>query len=248
MDLDFPDFYGELARHHPHWKTLVDKLAEPVYTSGHVKTVTGVTRKVLHDWDKSDILYTFRRGLLVSRKEREDIGWKLYSVYDMWTLAVFKSLRDWGTWLERFRPTPGKPRPTTAGFHGLSVPDMLYKATCYWVYRIPAYLSLGETFVGITTAKRVRKGGRGWGDWKFEFYNDPRHTQFHVVSLLPLMDTVASTLSRPDFRMSFTPLDVLQERSQQAHQLVRSQEWDSHVKFVVDGKTLALEPLAEVEE
>lgn len=247
MNLSFPDHYGQLSRSLPNWKMLVDKLAEPVHTSGQVQKVTGVTRKVLHDWAKSDILYTFHRGGPIPRKESEEEGWKLYSVYDMWTLAIFKNLRDWGAWLEKLRPKKGKPAPAAGCLYGRSVPEMLYKATCYWVYRIPVYLSFGEDFVGINTAERVKKGGQGWGDWKFEFYDDPRQKQFYVVSLLPLMDNVASTLSRPDFEMFYTPLDVLADRFQQAHKSVLPEMWDIHVQFRVDGKPLELEPLHEVD-
>lgn len=246
MSLSFPDHYGQLARNLPNWKMLVDKLSEPTHTSGDVLEVTGITRKILHDWDKGGILYTLHRGMAVPRKDRDEDGWKLYSIYDMWTLAVFKNLRDWGTWLDKMRPSHGKPAPVSGWLYGHSVPELLYKATCYWVYRIPVYLSFGENWVGINTGKRVKKGGYGWGDWIFEFYDDPRNGQFHVVSLLPLMDKVASTLSRSDFKMIFTPLDVLAQRFQQAPKSVLPEMWDIHVHFVLDDKPLELEAMSEV--
>jgi hypothetical protein len=164
----------------------------------------------------------------------------------MWTLAVFKNLRDWGAWLDKLRPKKGKPAPATGWLYGHSVPEMLFQATCYWVYRIPVYLSFTENSVGINTAKRVRKKRYGWGDWKFEFYNDPRDKQFYVVSLLPLMDNVASALSRTDFKMIYTPLDVLQERYVKAPKSVLPEMWDMHVQFLVEDKNLELEQLPEV--
>lgn len=258
MNLDVPEHYGRLRRDLPNWARLVDKLEERVFTSGDVAKVTGVTRRMLHEWDRLEILYTLYRGTAFPRKQREAAGWKLYSIYDMWTLAVFQNLRDWGTWLAKLRRVRGKPRPDTpvelmkkpfggssGWFYGHTVPELLYRATFYWVYRHPVYLFIGENFVGFAPAERQGKDRRPNGSpwWKVDFYDDPTKKQFHVIRLLPLMDKVTTTLSRADFKIFVTPIEELEARAQAAPKSVLPAMWDTHVHFEIESDRLELEPL-----
>jgi hypothetical protein len=230
---------GQSSKRTPNWEILASRLSMPKFTSGDIESVIGVSRKNITDWEKGEIFH--RIGREPGRKSKET-KWRLFSFYDLWMLSVLKHLRDWGTWLEKLRATHDKGQSTSAWRLEHSLPEFLGQATLYWVYRNPAFLMVGEHFVSLCPA--VRSGVRlpnGRHDWKAEFPDDPTKKQFHVIRLLPLMDHVASCLSRPDFKIIFTPLEILEENALKS--AVSSDVWERPIQFIIDGKQLQLEDL-----
>jgi hypothetical protein len=212
----------------------------PIFTSGNVEPVVGISRKNITDWEKSGVFQRFKQEQ--SGRKTKGTKWRLFSFYDVWTLSVLKNLRDWGTWLERWRTTRRKGQSASEWRIGYAVPEFLCQATLYWVYRNPLFLLIGENFVGLCPAQRT--GERpldGRHIWKAEFYDDPTKKQFHVIRLLALMDHVASSLSRPDFKILFTPLEILEGNSLKSP--TPPDLWELPIQFAINGVRLDLEDL-----
>ena len=207
--------------------------------------MTGLSRKILHDWGKGDLLPALPRWITSPPKNPKKAGWNLYSLFDAWSLCIYKHLRDWGLWLDRLRPKGEKPPTLAPLFYGQNVPTMLYGATFLWVYRIPLYLVFNENFIRLLPAEREGERTPGRPTWKVKFLDDPLQPQFHSIRLLPLMDHVASGLSRADFKIILTPVGLLEQQWLAAPSSVPAERWEEPVQFMIDGHRLELEPIPE---
>lgn len=219
--LALPD-YSKLERRCPHWKTLVDEFLQRRFTSGDVEQSTGLSRKVLMDWDALGLLKGLYRGLGTGTGDERHGRWRLFSVFDIWILALLKRLRDEGIHIEQLRAL----KDDSEGATGLSdevVPFLFYEALPYWVHRAPFWIS--TDLQGHVTY------GPAW-HWKGHYYNvgllyseTEDRDLFLSVNLVKRMDSIFS-LSRPALEMV-------------VHK--------THLEFKVDGKRIALEAVPETD-
>jgi len=214
--------YPKLGRRLSHWKTLVDELLQRRFTSGDVEQCIGLSRKVLRDWDHLGLLKGLYRGLGTGTGDERHGRWRLFSVFDIWTLAFLKRLRDEGIHIERLRAIKDDPEGTT-GLNDEVVPFLFYEALPYWVHRSPFWVS--SDLRGHVTY------GPAW-QWKGQYYNvgllyseTEDRDLFLSVNLVKRMDAIFS-LSRPAFEM------VAQK---------------DRLEFKVEGKRIVLEALPETD-
>jgi DNA-binding transcriptional MerR regulator len=212
--------YPKLGRRLAHWKTLVEELLQRRFTSGDVEQCIGLSRKVLRDWDHLGLLKGLYRGLGTGTGDERHGRWRLFSVFDIWTLALLKQLRDEGIHIERLRAIKDDQEGTT-GLSDEVVPFLLYEALPYWVYRSPFWVS--SDLRGHVTY------GPAW-QWKGHYYNvgllySEREDRdlFLSINLVKRMDAIFS-LSRPAFEM------VSQK---------------DRLEFKIEGKRIVLEALPE---
>jgi DNA-binding transcriptional MerR regulator len=214
-----PD-YSKLGRQFPHWKTLVDEFLQRRFTSGDVKQCTGLSRKVLMDWDALGLLKGLYRGLGTGTGDERHGRWRLFSVFDIWTLALLKRLRDEGIHIERLRAIKDDPEGTT-GLSDEVLPLLLYEALPYWVHRSPFWVS--SDLRGHVTY------GPAW-QWKGHYYNvgllyseTEERDLFLSVNLVKRMDVILA--------LSRAPLEMVAQKT--------------HLEFKVEGKWVALEAVPE---
>lgn len=212
--------YSKLGRRHSQWKTLVNELLQRRFTSGDVEQCISLSRKVLRDWDHLGLLKGLYRGLGTGTGDERHGRWRLFSVFDIWTLAFLKRLRDEGIHIERLRALKDDPEGTT-GLSDEVVPFLFYEALPYWVHRSPFWVS--SDLRGHVTY------GPAWR-WKGPYYNvgllyseTEGRDLFLSVNLVKQMDAIL-VLSRPTLEMV-------------AHK--------HQIEFKVDGKRIALETLPE---
>ncbi len=172
------------------------------------------------DWDALGLLKGLYRGLGTGTGDERHGRWRLFSVFDIWTLGLLKRLRDEGIHIERLRALKDDPEGTT-GLSDEVVPLLLYEALPYWVYRSPFWVS--SDLRGHVTY------GPAW-QWKGHYYNvallyskTEERDLFLSVNLVKRMDSIFS-LSRP-------ALEIV------AHK--------THLEFKVEGKRILLEALPE---
>ncbi|TKB85281.1 MAG: hypothetical protein E8D44_05220 [Nitrospira sp.] len=212
--------YSKLGKRFPHWKTLVDEFLQRRFTSGDVEQCTGLSRKVLMDWDALGLLKGLYRGLGTGTGDERHGRWRLFSVFDIWTLALLKRLRDEGIHIERLRTIKEDPEGTT-GLSDEVVPLLLYEALPYWVHRSPFWVS--------SDLRGHVSYGPAW-QWKGHYYNvgllyseTEDRDLFLSVNLVKRMDAIFA-LSRPALEM------VAQKDC---------------LEFKIEGKRIALEALPE---
>lgn len=214
--------YPKLVRRYSHWKTLVDELLQRRFTSGDVDQCIALSRKVLRDWDNLGLLKGLYRGLGTGTGDERHGRWRLFSVFDIWTLALLKRLRDEGIHIERLRTIKEDPEGTT-GLSGDVVPLLLYEALPYWVHRSPFWVS--------SDLRGHVSYGPAW-QWKGHYYNvgllyseTEDRDLFLSVNLVKRMDAIFS-LSRP-------ALEMLAQKD--------------GLEFKIEGKRIALEALPETD-
>ena len=175
------------------WDILLEVLRQRRYTSGDVNACIGVSRKVLKDWDQAGILAQLYQGLGSGRGDERFGKWRLYSIFDIWTLAFYKRLRDEGIYIERLRGLKHKAESSRA-FEGDAIEWWFYQALPHWVHRHPFWVhSDMQGNLGYTEIERknlaiymIRIG-----------HIEPSKADlFLTLNLLPLMDK-AMALSGP---------------------------------------------------
>lgn len=187
--VDMPD----LPALPPNWSVFVEVLQQRRYTSGDVNACIEISRKVLMDWVRAGIVSQLFHGLGSGKGEERFGKWRLFSIMDIWTLALYRRLRDEGIYIERLRGLKRKARRSQV-FQGEEVAWWFYQALGSWVHRQPFWLAtnmrgtLGHTPIKWQTPATyfVRIG----------VMESDTSDLFLTVNLLPLMDK-AMRLSGP---------------------------------------------------
>jgi len=178
------------------WDIFLEHLRQRRFTSGDVHTCIGVSRKVLKDWDRAGILAKLYQGLGSGRGDERFGKWRLFSIFDIWTLAFYKRLRDEGIYIERLRGVKHKAKSRHT-FEGEAIEWWFYEALPSWVHRHPFWVhsdmkgtlaytpierkSLDVYFIRIGHIANIERS---------------KADLFLTLNLLPLMDK-AMTLNGP---------------------------------------------------
>lgn len=212
--LDMPDLPG-LPRN---WDILLEVLRQRRYTSGDVHTCIGVSRKLLQDWDLLGILAKLYHGLGAGRGDERFGKWRLYSIFDIWTLAFYKRLRDEGIDSERLLGMK-QPAESSHEFEGEAVQWWFYQALPSWVHRHPFWVH--SDMHGTLAHTPIERKNQAIYFIRIAQIESESSDLFLTLNLIPLMDKVFALKG---------PLDMSPEN---AHGVV----------VRVDGVELRLEPL-----
>lgn len=186
---EMPDLAG-LPRN---WDILLDCLRQRRYTSGDVETCIGVSRKVLMDWNRAGILAQLYQGLGSGRGDERFGKWRLYSIFDIWTLGFYKRLRDEGIYIERLRGLKKKAE-TKVAFEGEAVQWWFYQALPSWILRHPYWVHT-DMQGRLAYTPIERKNPAIYLIRIAHLEPEPRDL-FITLNLLPIMDKVL-TLGGP---------------------------------------------------
>lgn len=183
--LEMPDLLG-LPRN---WDILLEYLRQRRYTSGDVETCIGVSRKVLMDWNRAGILAQLYQGLGAGRGDERFGKWRLFSIFDIWTLGFYKRFRDEGIYIERLRGMKHKAKDSRA-FEGEAIQWWLYQALPSWVHRQPFWVHTDmRGFLASTPIERKTPAS-----YLIRIAHiEPETTDlFLTLNLLPVMDKILS--------------------------------------------------------
>jgi hypothetical protein len=177
-----PDIVG-LPRN---WGIFIEYLRQRRYTSGDVEVCTGVSRKVLKDWDRGGILAQLYQGLGSGRGDERFGKWRLFSVFDIWNLAFYKRLREVGIDIERLRGVK-KASPNEV-FEGGAIQWWFYQALPFWIYRQPYWVHSDlQEDIGYTP---IEQKNLAIYFIRIAHIESMSRDLFITVNLIPLMDKV----------------------------------------------------------
>ena len=212
--LEMPDLPG-LPRN---WDILLEVLRQRRYTSGDVHTCIGVSRKVLKDWDRAGILAKLYQGLGSGRGNERFGKWRLYSIFDIWTLAFYKRLRDEGIYIERLRGLKRKAESSPA-FEGEAIEWWFYQALPSWVHRHPFWVH--SDMQGTLAHTPIERKNLAIYFIRIAHIEPETTDLFLTLNLIPLMDKVFALKG---------PLELSLEKAK-------------GVVVRIEGEELRLEPL-----
>lgn len=219
LEIEMPDLPG-LPRN---WDILMECLRQRRYTSGDVEACIGVSRKVLMDWNRAGILAQLYQGLGSGRGDERFGKWRLFCIFDIWTLAFYKRLRDEGIYIERLRSMKRKDEESRA-FEGEAIQWWFYQALPSWVHRHPFWVH--SDMQGRLMHTPIERKNAAIYLIRIAHIEPETTDLFLTLNLLPLMDTVL-TLSGP---------------------LAISVDQSKGLIVQVEGETLHLEPLPKPDE
>lgn len=215
--------YPKVGCRFPQWKRLIDELIQRRFTSGEVDQCTGLSRKVLMDWDHLGLLEGLYRGLGVRTGDERHGRWRMFSVFDIWTLAFLKRLRDEGIYIERLRHLKDDPKGSM-GLNDKVVPLLYYEALPHWVYREDFWLH-GDRREYVSYGPAWHVSGNLYNAGLSYQLTDERDL-FLSANLSTRMDTILR-LPRSDLEMV---------------------DHHDHLVFSVNGQRIMLESLPETDE
>jgi hypothetical protein len=219
LPFEMPDVPG-LPRN---WDILLEHLRQRRYTSGDVEHCIGVSRKVLMDWDRAGILAQLYQGLGSGRGNERFGKWRLFSIFDIWTLGFYKRFRDEGIYIERLRGFKRKADGSGA-FQGEAVQWWFYQALPSWVHRHPFWVHTDMR--GLLSSTPIERKSQAIYLIRIGHIEPETTDLLLTLNLLPIMDRVL-TLSGP--------LELRVDKSKGL--VVR-----------VEGEALSLEPLPKPDE
>jgi hypothetical protein len=187
--LEMPDLPG-LPRN---WDILLEYLRQRRYTSGDVHACIGVSRKVLQDWDLLGILAKLYQGLGSGRGDERFGKWRLYSIFDIWTLAFYKRLRDEGIDSERLLGMKQQAE-SSSEFEGEAIQWWFYQALPSWVHRHPFWVHSNRQ--GSLAHTSIERKSLDIYFIRIAHIEPSKADLFLTLNLLPLMDK-AMALSGP---------------------------------------------------
>lgn len=167
------------------WDMLLEHLRQRRYTSGDVEACIGVSRKVLMDWNRAGILALLYQGLGSGRGDERFGKWRLFSIFDIWTLAFYKRLRDEGIYIERLRGLKRKASDSHT-FEGEAVQWWFYQALPSWVYRQPFWVY--SDLKGQLQHTRIERKNLAIYLIRIAHIEPETTDLFLTLNLIPLMD------------------------------------------------------------
>jgi hypothetical protein len=168
------------------WDILLEYLRHRRYTSGEVDACIGVSRKVLKDWDVAGMLVKLYQGLGSGRGDERFGKWRLFSIFDIWTLAFYKRLRDVGINMDRLRGLSSGRKSDV--FDKTSIQWCFYQALPSWIDRQPFWVHTDlDVDVGSTP---IEWHNRAIYFIRIAHVEGTSGDFFLTLNLLPLMDTV----------------------------------------------------------
>jgi hypothetical protein len=153
----------------------------------------GVSRKVLLDWDRAGILAQLYQGLGSGRGGERFGKWRLFSIFDIWTLGFYKRFRDEGIYIERLRRFKRKADESGA-FQGEAVQWWFYQALPSWIHRHPFWVHTDMR--GLLSSTPIERKSAAMYLIRIGHIEPETTDLFLTLNLLPIMDKTLS-LSGP---------------------------------------------------
>ncbi|MDH4186425.1 MAG: hypothetical protein OEV08_05465 [Nitrospira sp.] len=145
------------------------------------------------DWNRAGILALLYQGLGSGRGDERFGKWRLFSMFDIWTLAFYKRLRDEGIYIERLRGLKHKAKNSEA-FEGEAVQWWFYQALPAWIHRYPFWVH--SDMQGSLAHTSIERKNLAMYLIRIAHIEPDTADLFLTLNLIPLMDTVM-TLSGP---------------------------------------------------